>query len=566
MALISVTISGNAAPLKKSVDESEGLLGKLGGSFTKIGVIGAAGFAAVAAGIGFAAKAAAEDQKSFALLENTIRNVTGATHDQIKAVDDQIGKMSLATGVADDKLRPAFEALVRGTRDTELAMSQMSLVLDISTSLQTDATVVADALAKAQQGNTKALAALSPEMKTMIKEGASMEQILETLTANFDGAADAAANTFGGQLARLKVFLSELVEQIGYYVLPVLSKIAEFIVQDVVPAFTSIIEKHGPALAAIFQKIADFIADKVVPVLRDKLIPFITVVAEFIGEKLVPIIRDSAIVIFGKLGDIFDTVSKKIEENRGNIDKLVTFFGDLVGFITKYVAPTLVKVLGVAFDIVGKAIGPIIDVVFTLMGALASLGSFLLKIAGFVVNTFEGMVNAVIDGVNFAIRALNLLPGVDIDPIGGVSFGGASFGTAPTAPGQGAATTSPSAGRFDPDFPGGATSMPSFAAPSVITTPTAGAGGGGGGAAVRILPIDMEGQIPIIGGPFSGGGGAGVGGNLAGNEAMLDGAGGTVVNITVNTVTADANLPNLIVEALQQYNLVSGPADFEIAV
>lgn len=39
----------------------------------------------------------------------------------------------------------------------------------------------------------------------------------------------------------------------------------------------------------------------------------------------------------------------------------------------------------------------------------------------------------------------------------------------------------------------------------------------------------------------------------------------SVVNITVNTVSADANLPNLIVDALQQYNLVSGPIDVAIA-
>ena len=50
-----------------------------------------------------------------------------------------------------------------------------------------------------------------------------------------------------------------------------------------------------------------------------------------------------------------------------------------------------------------------------------------------------------------------------------------------------------------------------------------------------------------------------------GNEALLDGMTGGVVNITVNTVSADANLPNLIVEALQTYNLVSGPVDVQIA-
>ena len=39
----------------------------------------------------------------------------------------------------------------------------------------------------------------------------------------------------------------------------------------------------------------------------------------------------------------------------------------------------------------------------------------------------------------------------------------------------------------------------------------------------------------------------------------------TPINITVNTVTADANLPNLIVESLQRYNLISGPLDVQIA-
>jgi hypothetical protein len=38
------------------------------------------------------------------------------------------------------------------------------------------------------------------------------------------------------------------------------------------------------------------------------------------------------------------------------------------------------------------------------------------------------------------------------------------------------------------------------------------------------------------------------------------------VNITVNTVTADENLPTVIVDALQRYNLIYGPAEIEIAI
>ena len=50
-------------------------------------------------------------------------------------------------------------------------------------------------------------------------------------------------------------------------------------------------------------------------------------------------------------------------------------------------------------------------------------------------------------------------------------------------------------------------------------------------------------------------------------EQLATATSGQIVNnITVNTVSADANLPNLIVEALQTYNLTSGPVDVTIAL
>ena len=561
---ITVSIVGNAGPLKKSLDEADGFLGKFGGSIKAVGVAAAAGVGALAAGIGVAAKAAMDDQKSFVSLENTIRNVTGATHEQIKAVDEQIGKMSLATGVADDKLRPAFEALVRGTRDTDTALSQMNLVLDISTGLQMDATTVADALAKAQQGNTKALKALSPEMAAMIKEGAGMNEILDTLTANFDGAASAAANTFAGRIERLKVFGSELVEQFGYYLLPVIEKFAQFIMDELVPAFQTLVDRYGPAVAEALQKIGDFVGEKVVPVIRDFLLPTLETLFSVFANKIIPIIRDVAVKVFEGLSRIFDIVRQKMEDNSENVEKLVSFFQSLVSFVSKYVAPTLINVLGAAFTVVAKLIGPVIDVLFTLMGALADVGKFLLRIAGFVIDTFEGMVNGIIDGVNLAIRLLNKLPGVNISEIGSVSFGGQSFGNAPTAP-SGAAPTAFSGSTIRMD---GLTvpNVPTVTVPGVETPPPAAGGGGGGkGGGAKILPVDMTGFVGISPSTnISGGGGGGFGAAM-GTEALLDGMTGGVVNITVNTVTADANLPNLIVEALQTYNLYNGPVDVQIA-
>jgi hypothetical protein len=566
---ITVSIVGNAGPLKKSLDEADGALGKFGGAVQKLGLAAAAGVGALAAGIGFAAKQAADDQKSFEQLAVTMRNVTGASEEMVKSIDDQLGAMSLATGVADDKLRPAYEALIRGTKDAETALRDMTLVLDISTALQTDQTTIADALAKAYEGNFRALRSLSPEMATMIKEGASLDEVMKVLGDTFGGSAAAAAGTFSGQVDRLKIFFGELVEQVGYYVLPVLSKIAQFIVEDVVPAFQKLVDKYGPALAAIFEKIAIFIGDKVVPVIRDRLLPFIQQVAEFIGEKLVPVIRDVAIKVFDGLRQIFEKVSDKIQENSGNIQKMRDFFGDLIKFVTTYVAPTLTKVLGVAFDVVGKAIGPVIDVVFTFMGALSSLGSFVLKIAGFLVGTFEKAVNGIIDVVNFAIRQANKLnPFENIPEIGKVSIS-SSFGAAPSAPSAPGAAVPDRLDRME----SGASSMPSFTIPPVGGgTSTGGGAGGGGGGAAATSPFDpsaYDAKNRYYTMPAELSSAYAAKSRFYEIPSALDAAYApkqAIYNVTVNTVTADANFPSLVVEALQTYNLVSGPLDVQIAV
>jgi len=565
---ITVAIVGNAGPLKKAVAESEGVLGKLGGTFGKLGIAAAAGMGAVVAGLGAAAKAAIEDQKSFVLMETAIMNVTGATKAQVKAIDEQIGAMSLATGVADDKLRPAFEALVRGTKDTEEAMKQMSLVLDISTGLQIDQTTVADALAKAYQGNMRGLRALSPEMATLVKEGASLNEILDVLGGTFGGTAAQAADTFAGRIDRLKVFGSELVEQLGYYLLPVVEGLAKFIMDDVIPAFQILVERVGPKVAEAFEKIGRFISEKVVPVLRDHLIPFMTELFRVFQEKIIPVVRDIAIKVFEGLAGIFDKVVAKVKDNQDNIKKLTEFFQTAIKFIAEKVAPVLTKVLGVAFDVVGAAIGPVIDVVFALMGAFASLGTFLVKTASFVLDVVGKMVNGVIDVINKAIDGANKLnPFSDIPNIPNVSLGGKSLGSAPTAPTAPGGTAAGIADRLDRMAAGAG--MPSLNFGGIdlsddeeVDTKSGGGGGGSGrkkkkrkGAAVApgistgaLAPINvLEGltQATI--------------------DANLKGI-GDMINITVNTVTADANLPTLIVEALQQYNLVNGPADFQIAV
>ena len=186
----------------------------------KAAIPAAAALTGLAVALGDATKAAMEDQQEQAALALTLQNVTGAGAKQTAQVEEQISAMSRASGIADTQYRKSLEALVRGTKDVDMAMRDMNLVMDISTALQMDSATVADALAKAYQGNFKALRTLSPEMSTMIKEGASLEEVMNVLGGTFGGAVAKNAETAAGKMAIFKNSVAETKESIGAALLP----------------------------------------------------------------------------------------------------------------------------------------------------------------------------------------------------------------------------------------------------------------------------------------------------------------------------------------------------------
>jgi len=223
----------------------------------KAAIPAAAALGGLAVALGDATRAAMEDQQEQAALALTLQNVTGAGAAQTAQVEKQISAMSRASGVADTEYRKALEALVRGTKDVGIAMNDMNLVMDISTATGMDSASVADALAKAYQGNFKALRSLSPEMSTMIKEGASLNEVMDVLGGTFGGATAKNAETAAGKMAILKNSIGETKESIGAAllpvleaVLPVLNKFAAW-AQDNPKAFLAIAAAIGLVAAAI---------------------------------------------------------------------------------------------------------------------------------------------------------------------------------------------------------------------------------------------------------------------------------------------------------------------------
>jgi hypothetical protein len=158
-----------------------------------------------------------------------MQNVVSATDATVAATEDMIAAMSRATGTADSELRPAFSALLLGTKDVGEATSALGLAQDIAIGSGADLATVADALSKAYAGNMRGLRSLSPEMMGMIKEGASLDEVMMALNDNFGGAAAKSAQTAAGQFKILKNSLAETQESIGAGLLPVLQKVLPYL-------------------------------------------------------------------------------------------------------------------------------------------------------------------------------------------------------------------------------------------------------------------------------------------------------------------------------------------------
>jgi hypothetical protein len=225
-----------------------------------------AAMGALTAAAGYSIKAAVEDSAAQAKLAQTLKNVVGATSEQVSATEKSISAMSMATGVADDELRPALASLVLGTQDLATANTALQLAMDIAAGTGNDLANVSDALAKAYGGNFKALKQLSPQLFAMIKDGASLDQVMANLASTFGGQAAIAANTAEGKFKRLHVALQETSEAIGMAILPAVEAVLPYLIsfgnwaQDHVGTLLAV----GTAIAAIATALIGFKAAQVI--------------------------------------------------------------------------------------------------------------------------------------------------------------------------------------------------------------------------------------------------------------------------------------------------------------
>jgi len=382
---LAADISDFSKGLDKANKESQ-TFGEKMGTAAKAGAIAlaAAGAAAIKVGVELA-KNAAEDAAAQRVLALTLQNTTKATDAQVAAVEKYISATSLAFGVTDDQLRPAFARLTRSTKDVEESQKLLNLALDISVATGKPVEAIATGLSKAYDGNTNALGKLGLGIDQSILKTKDFDKVYTNLRGTFKGFAEQEANTFEGKLRRLNVAFDEAKETVGSYILDAITPLVNVAVTKLIPAFQDVSDKLGKYLGPALKSVFDFATAFFIP-------------------------------MFKTLQEAFNKVRDAIVDNKENIQPLIDLFKDLFDFVKTYILPILGTTLVNTIKTAATAIAAAIRVVSPIIEA--------------VTDGIRTAINAAITGINALITAYNfannLWGGKDVSKIPALGAGGSS--------------------------------------------------------------------------------------------------------------------------------------------
>lgn len=369
---LQVDIVTDARGVGPGLDQAESRLSKFGGTVAKVGKYAAVGLAGGLAAAGAAAfklaQGAAEDELGARKLEGTLRRTTGATRDQVGAMEDWITAQGKALGVADDELRPAIGKLAASTGDLGKAQQQAALAMDVAAARGVSLETVTKALERANNGSVTGLSRLGVATTDAAGKTLTLDQITGNLSKTYGGAAAEAADTAAGRWGRVQLMMGELGETIGAKLLPVGEKAAGWAL-GMVPKLEKFANAAGDKLGPVLSKVGGFITDHVLPA-GQKL-------AAFVVDDLAPAFVKYATPVLEAVGRGFSKLRDAVRDNEPQLSK----FGDLItkvaGFVGEKIMPKL-----------GALVGFLVDKLF---GVLSTGVDWFSKLAGWVADAADAV-------------------------------------------------------------------------------------------------------------------------------------------------------------------------------
>lgn len=251
---VLVKILADIADLKKKLDDAQKATKssskQMGDSFNKLQkqikqVVGAiAGLVVIrktSEWFGESIQQAAEEEEAMKRLGTALGNVGVSFKEESGRIGEFLKSMQATTTYGDTEMAVALQNLVLYTGDLDAAMKGSKVAADLAASGMFDLDTASKNVGMAMTGNVEMLGRYIPEFRNLdavLGENATAsekaEYAMKILNEKFGGTAEGQLQTYGGQVKQLQNYWSDMREEIGRKLIPILI--------ELLPHFKEVIE------------------------------------------------------------------------------------------------------------------------------------------------------------------------------------------------------------------------------------------------------------------------------------------------------------------------------------
>ena len=192
-------------------------------------------------GLRDAIKAVEDTQVATERLSTALNNAsqnTAANRDEIQKTSETMSKLGFATAATEG----AYGTLITATGSTTEATKLMAMAADLARYKHEDLATAAQTLARGTTGSAKAFKELGITLDSNLPKNEAIAKAFDELNQKIGGQAVGYTHTFAGEMEILKAKFDDVAVKVGAVVMPILTKLMEFITNVAIPAITWIVK------------------------------------------------------------------------------------------------------------------------------------------------------------------------------------------------------------------------------------------------------------------------------------------------------------------------------------
>ncbi len=213
--------------------------------FKKLAIAGAAMGAAVAAGAIKAAKMAGIQQQAELTLAAAMKQAGTFTAEAHKHNLEYASSLQKMTTFGDEAIIGVQKMLTNFGIEGVALDKLTKATLDLAAAKGMDLKAAGDLVAKSVGSSTNALTRYGIEVKGAVGSTERAQTAVENISKLFGGAAQADAQTFSGRVKSLSNEWGDIVEKIGFKVIPIFEKLIKVVRTNIFPALEGFISRTG---------------------------------------------------------------------------------------------------------------------------------------------------------------------------------------------------------------------------------------------------------------------------------------------------------------------------------